>query len=43
MVTNSWLYRILTFGGSRSGKTVVLLNLIRQQDGDGYVVVAKFI
>ena len=40
----SWIsdnpYRILIFGGSRSGKTNALPNLIKQQDGD-YSIIDK--
>ena len=35
------LYKILIFGGSRSGKRNVLLNLIKQQNEDNYKVTDK--
>ena len=34
-------YRILTIGGSRSGKTNPLLNLIKQQADDSYDIIDK--
>ena len=35
-------YRILTIGGSRSGKTNTLLNLIKKQDGDNHSIIDNF-
>ena len=35
------LYRILIFGGSGSGNTNTLINFIKQQDNDNYIVTDK--
>ena len=34
-------YRILTIGGTGSGRTSELLNLIKQQDDDDYSIIDK--
>ena len=34
-------YRILIIGGSESGKTNALVNLIKQQDNDDYSIIDK--
>ena len=42
MATNSWSYRMLIIGGSGSGKTNLLFNLINQQrDIDKIYLYAK--